>query len=302
MTTPPRLGVALPGIADGGELVASARHAEDLGFESVWIPDLVNAEGAPALEPLTALAVLAGATSRIRLGVGVLVPALRPDALLAAQLATLQRLSGDRAVLGVGIGGPPTASFWSAVGKRDEVKGRRLDAALDHLASLLAGRPTVLEDLPGEPSVTLAPSAAAPEVLVGGQGEVAMRRAIRRSAGWLPSLLSPDELAAATAKLREMALGSAIPEVTVGIRIWDTEDAAALEAFRAAASGVYGMPPEQVDDLVVEGTPPAVEKTLAAYAAAGADRIIVTTIGRDWRRTWDTTRTVANGLSWTGGD
>lgn len=117
MTTPPRLGVALPGIADGGELVASARHAEDLGFESVWIPDLVNAEGAPALEPLTALAVLAGATSRIRLGVGVLVPALRPDALLAAQLATLQRLSGDRAVLGSASvarpplrSGPPSAS------------------------------------------------------------------------------------------------------------------------------------------------------------------------------------------------
>ncbi|GAA1939829.1 LLM class flavin-dependent oxidoreductase [Amycolatopsis minnesotensis] len=302
MTATPRLGVALPGIGDGRDLVASARHAEELGFESVWIPDLLNAEGAPALEPLTALAVLAGATSRIRLGVGVLVPALRPGALLAAQLATLQRLSDDRAVLGVGIGGPPTASFWQAVGKRDEAKGRRLDAALDHLAGLLPGRPTVLEDLPGEPSVTLAPPAAVPEILVGGQGEIAMRRAVRRSAGWLPSLLAPDELAAATAKLREMAPEGAVPEVTVGIRIWDTEDKAALAGFREAATEVYRMPPEAIDDLVVEGTAPAVEETLAAYAAAGADRIIVTTIGRDWRHTWETTRTVAKGLSWTGGD
>lgn len=59
-------------------------------------------------EPLTALAGTAGGTDRIRLGVGVLALAARPLALAAAQIASLQLLSGARLLLGVRLGPPPT--------------------------------------------------------------------------------------------------------------------------------------------------------------------------------------------------
>jgi len=113
-TTPPQLRV-LPGEGGGSgprtgvwlfpdrpapELVRLIVLAEELGLDEVWVGD----EG-PAREPFTVLAAAAGATSRIRLGVGVTNPYLRTPALVATTMLTVHELSGGRAVLGVGAGG-----------------------------------------------------------------------------------------------------------------------------------------------------------------------------------------------------
>ena len=71
----------LPTIAAKGEtlgsVTAAARHAEELGFESVWaIDQLVAGTGAPLLDSLTALTAAAAVTERVKLGVGVLIGAL----------------------------------------------------------------------------------------------------------------------------------------------------------------------------------------------------------------------------------
>ncbi|HEY2241960.1 MAG TPA: LLM class flavin-dependent oxidoreductase, partial [Streptosporangiaceae bacterium] len=89
-----------------GDVPAAARQAEELGFESAWVVDqLVAGTGVPVLDSLTALAGAAAVTSRIRLGVGVLIVPLRPVAWAAKQVATLQYLSGGRVLLGIGAGG-----------------------------------------------------------------------------------------------------------------------------------------------------------------------------------------------------
>jgi alkanesulfonate monooxygenase SsuD/methylene tetrahydromethanopterin reductase-like flavin-dependent oxidoreductase (luciferase family) len=73
----PKIGVFLPPVGermDGfpGDLTASARHAEELGLESVWIVDqLISGSGEPLLESGIALATAAAATTRVRLGFGV---------------------------------------------------------------------------------------------------------------------------------------------------------------------------------------------------------------------------------------
>src|SRR3954452_15900622 len=91
----PAVGVFLPTMTERGEalpdVVAAARHAEDLGFESVWAVDqLVAGTGVPLLDSTVALAAAAGATTRLRLAYGVLIVPLRPVVWVAKEVAALQ--------------------------------------------------------------------------------------------------------------------------------------------------------------------------------------------------------------------
>ncbi len=95
MTTP-AIGVFLPTMSERGEelpdVVAAARHAEDLGFESAWaIDQLVAGTGVPFVDSTVALSAAAAATTRIGLAYGVMIVPLRPVAWAAKQAASLQR-------------------------------------------------------------------------------------------------------------------------------------------------------------------------------------------------------------------
>jgi probable F420-dependent oxidoreductase len=81
------------------------------------------------LEPLTTLSVLAGMTSRIRLGTNILVAALRRPAVLAKSTATLDVLSGGRLDLGVGVGWQ--REEYDAAGLDFDQRGRLLDHSLE---------------------------------------------------------------------------------------------------------------------------------------------------------------------------
>src|SRR4051794_34150326 len=112
------LKLALFGLHRGGSvdpdtLMRRARLAEDAGFESLWVGDHValptgsrGRAGLPAEEPrlevVVALAFIAGITSRVRLGVGVIVLPQRQPVLLAKQLSTLDVLSKGRLIVGIG--------------------------------------------------------------------------------------------------------------------------------------------------------------------------------------------------------
>jgi alkanesulfonate monooxygenase SsuD/methylene tetrahydromethanopterin reductase-like flavin-dependent oxidoreductase (luciferase family) len=140
------VGVVLPtlGARDGSpaDIVAAARHAEDLGFESAWVVDqLVAGTGVPILDSLISLAAAAGATEHIRLGVGVLIVPLRPLVWVAKQVASLQHISGGRLLLGVGAGGDRHKASWAAAGVPRKERGRRTDEALRLLPDLISGRP-----------------------------------------------------------------------------------------------------------------------------------------------------------------
>ncbi|RJL32543.1 TIGR03621 family F420-dependent LLM class oxidoreductase [Bailinhaonella thermotolerans] len=95
-----RFGVVLGSLESSGqELVRRAREAEEAGFDVVLVPDQV---GEPA--PFSTLAAIAGATRRLRVGTYTLNVSFWKPALLAREVATLDRLSGGRFELGLGIG------------------------------------------------------------------------------------------------------------------------------------------------------------------------------------------------------
>jgi len=91
-----------------GPLLAMAERAEAAGFDSVWIGDSITAK--PRHEPLTLMAAIAARTRRVRIGTGVLLPALRRPVVLAHLIATVDRLAEGRVILGVGIVGDNPAS------------------------------------------------------------------------------------------------------------------------------------------------------------------------------------------------
>ena len=147
-----------------------ARRAEAAGWDGLftWDHVVVSWTGEPAYDPWVLLAGAAGVTERIRLGTNVTpVPRRRPH-VLANQVATLDELSGGRAVLGVGIGGD--------VGEL-ELLGEETDARR-RAASLEAALPVIRERWQGP-------------IWVGGDSAPARRRAARFD-GWTTTLLTDE--------------------------------------------------------------------------------------------------------------
>ncbi|MCC6315984.1 MAG: LLM class flavin-dependent oxidoreductase [Thermomicrobiales bacterium] len=100
MTTP-RIAIGLPGTPGVPEMMRIARRAEDLGYESVWV-----AETRFTRDAMTTAAAVALATERVGIGTAVVNPVTRGAVLTAISFATLDELSGGRAILGIGPGSP----------------------------------------------------------------------------------------------------------------------------------------------------------------------------------------------------
>ena len=248
-----KLGVTLRSMGPESSaemLLACARAAEDGGLDDVWVqdhlaipPDYAEGSGGRYLDPLTALAWLAGATQRIGLGTGVLILPYRPPLATAKAIATVQELSGGRLALGVGVGWMD-AEF-RAVGVPRRERGRRTDETLRFLGRCF--REDVVESN-GQPFLFL-PRPERPPFYVGGRPPRALERAARLGDGWMPMGGEPEALAPAIDRLRTLA-----------------EDAGRPEAARVVA--MNGFDPRD---------PPAAVARLHALARAGVTRVVAGT-------------------------
>jgi alkanesulfonate monooxygenase SsuD/methylene tetrahydromethanopterin reductase-like flavin-dependent oxidoreductase (luciferase family) len=281
-----RISTTLPMTRTGVPDIAMARHLEELGYDAVSMADFIVGDGTPGFDATLVLAGAATVTETIRLEFGVLSLPVRPVAWIATQLQTLQHLSGNRVILGVGIGGFPGSPFWRAVGAPLSGRGRWTDAALRALPGLIRGEPTRV----GDEEVVLAPAAVVPPILVGGNSEAAMRRAVLHGDGWVPSLISPPALARKVLRLRELAheLDRAVPSVSVGGHAILVDNPAAVAALTRVLVDVHGMSPEEAAAVPVTGSPAQVAERLHAYAEAGADTVGLGLDGGAWMRQAET--------------
>src|SRR5262245_54023675 len=112
----PTREAVMSGHNETGPLLTMAERAEAAGFDAVWIGDSLIAR--PRHEPLTLMAAIAGRTRRVRLGTGVLLPALRNPVVLAHIVGTLDRAAEGRVILGVGFAAdnPPIRKEFAAAG------------------------------------------------------------------------------------------------------------------------------------------------------------------------------------------
>lgn len=240
---------------------AAARRAEAAGLDSVWVGDHLFFHSAN-LEALVALGAAAGATSRIGLGTGVLLPALREPVVLAKQLASLQAVSEGRLLLGIGVGGEYEAE-WRAVGVDPAQRGARTDEFIEFLSSAWSGRPVdhvgkhYEVHMPG-----LSPAGPMPPVWIGGRADAALRRIQRVGRGWLTVWTSAR-------RMKE-----AVEEFGIRPALLVFADFAGWHA-RPFVAGHYAMPYENMARYVVSGSPPAVAEQLSEFRDLGVDDFVI---------------------------
>jgi probable F420-dependent oxidoreductase len=198
--------------AEGAAAIATA--ADEMGLESIWsvehvvIPDgyqsrypynesgrLPLAEEADIPDPLIWLAYVAGQTRRIRLATGILIVPQRNPLVLAKECASLDRLSGGRFELGIGVGW--LAEEFQALGVPFEDRGGRTDEYCEAMLALWGqekasyhGRYVNFDGAISKPR----PTNGAVPIIVGGHSPAAARRAGRYGNGFFPVSASDDDL------------------------------------------------------------------------------------------------------------
>ncbi|WP_436523257.1 LLM class flavin-dependent oxidoreductase [Actinoplanes sp. HUAS TT8] len=292
-------GLGLP-INDPARLPEWARLAEEDGFATVALLDRLAYDNP---EPLTALAVLAGATERIRLQTEVLLGPLRSTALLAKQVATLDRMSSGRFVLGIGVGG--REDDHAAAGVPLNQRGRILDAQLADLRKIWGGSPYPATDpveagragAAGPENWGLGAGAGAtagigprpvtaggPPILIGGFAPEALRRVARYADGFICA--APPAWAAGLVRTVNEQWDEAgragrprlVGQINVAVGSAETiERGSRAVADYYAFTGRPGWGAPMTD-------PAEIAETVAAYREFGADELIFYCYGDDPRQ------------------
>lgn len=210
-----RIGISTPGVITlpgassdweeamtPAELVAIARAADDLGFdhltcsEHVGIPTaFAPTRGATYYDPVATLGYLAAVTTRIRLATSVIVLGYHHPLAVVKRFATIDRLSGGRVVLGVGVGS--LAEEFDLLGADHTHRGPIADEAIDAIRSAWGAEAPTFHgerfDFDGF-VIRPRPVQAAVPIWVGGRTRRSLTRAVTRADGWMPFGLDPAQL------------------------------------------------------------------------------------------------------------
>jgi probable F420-dependent oxidoreductase len=288
-------GISLPGrgpLAKPDHVLAMAARADALGYASIFVTDHVVLPASMArsvypysatrqlpggaaqdyLEPLVLLGALARTTKRARLGTSVLVVPYRHPLVTAKMLATLDRLSNGRIILGAGTGW--LREEFEALGAPPfEERGAVTDEYLTFMRRVWTTDPVTFRGRYVSVSdVHALPKPAQPggiPVWIGGHTDAAVRRAARLGDGWHPiilrppGLLLPDAYAVRVRQLKDWAreAGRDPQAITLTVRV-------PMEVRPARAKAPAG------DRPLFQGTAAQVMDDIRAYAALGVTHFV----------------------------
>lgn len=221
-----RTGVVLRDPIPWHDLVLVAQTAEQTGYDACFVPEITGREA------FATLAGLAGATSTLRLGTGVVPLTARRLMTTAMGAATVQEISGSRLVLGVGAGAP-------GPGALDRVRSQ-----VTALRSLLAGHAARSEE--GEVRLALEPQDA-PPIWIAALGPRITRLAGAVADGVLLNWCTPDRVRRAREEIARGAGDAGRDPTTITIAVYvraclGHEESVALAALRAATAQYAAMP------------------------------------------------------------
>ncbi len=285
-----RFGIALPNYRPVGTratLTEIAQQAEALGYDSIWATDVVMQTRSPederfayALEAITTVAFLAGVTTRIQLGISVLVLPQRNPIVVAKEVATLDHLSDGRIVLGVGVGYHEMQFRW--LGADFHRRGQRLDEYIQAMRELwTATEPRFEGQYVAFSDAVFLPRPVQPQgppIVIGGSSPAVLRRVARLADGWHPVGLTPAQYAEGMTQIRAIANGRPIEG---SLRIRTVVDRK-LDVKMGGDSAVQ---------VSLDGAPAEIRARIEEYQAAGVDHLVASfesddlpTILEDMRR------------------
>lgn len=210
---------------DSESALELCRRVEAVGFDSVWCGEHViwpsriessypyTPDGVmpgefdtPVPDPLIWLAYVAAAAPTLKLGTCVLVLPQRNPVILAKELATLDRLSGGRVELGIGVGW--MKEEFNALGVDWARRGARTDEYIEAMQALWAGPEAEFHgQFANFSAVTCSPRpvGGAIRIVTGGDSPIAIKRAARVADGYFPGSVDPDKLRTLIADLGDAA-------------------------------------------------------------------------------------------------
>jgi alkanesulfonate monooxygenase SsuD/methylene tetrahydromethanopterin reductase-like flavin-dependent oxidoreductase (luciferase family) len=268
------VGLGLP-ISDPPGLLEWARRADGGPFSTLALLDRLVYENP---EPLVTLAAIAGAVGRIRVQTEVLLAPLREPALMAKQIASLDRLSGGRLTVGIGLGA--RRDDYKAAGIDPHGRGARLDEIMATMRRIWSGEPYEQEIGPIGPAPT---RRGGPEILFGGFKPVTLRRIARFGDGLLCASPIDDmhHFFRATEQEWDAAGRTGRPKLVAQLNAAlgpdETLDEAREEIRRYYSGPEYMNLPPDYTDMVVQRmltTPDEVRDAVNRLTYARADEII----------------------------
>lgn len=263
-------------------VATDAKLAESLGFDFVTTGEHVFFYG-PIGNSLISLATAAGATERIKLMSTITLVPLYPAALLAKQVAALDRVSNGRFNLGVGVGGEYAKEF-EACGVPVGERGARTNESLEVMTRLWTEDEVTFEGkftrLPG---VSLNPRPVQkphPPIWISGRSEAAMRRCARHGTGWLPYMYTPERLSESLVAIDRFAQDAGRQNgIKPGLFIFFAVHEDRTEAIRMASERLSIQYNQDFSRLVgryaLAGNPEDCVARLEEYIEAGAQTIIL---------------------------
>ena len=255
---------------------------EALPIDSLWVGGHVAAPR-PSPEAMVQLARLSALTTRVRVGTGILLLPLYSPAIVAKQVADLDRATGGRVTLGIGVGGEYEQEF-RACGVPIKERGRRTDEAIPLIRRLWTAE-EISHPGPHYPmeKVRIHPApaqAGGPPIIVAGRKPPAMARAAKLGDGWMPYLYSPRAFAESVQRIRELA-AQAGRDLSgfewlqyLFINAGDDPDQARAETAAFLGASYAQDFTSLVDRLAAAGTREQVAARIQAFVDAGARHLI----------------------------
>jgi probable F420-dependent oxidoreductase len=269
-----RIGVGLGrGALTAGELGEVADAIVEVGLDSIWLSEVLTAQG---FDPLVALTYLAARSPRLKLGTTMLLPG-RNLVRLAKALGSLDRLSSGR-LLVTFVPGLAVSPEREAIGFEFQKRGRAIDEALPVLRRLLAGEAVSHDGITGRfEGVALAPMAVQQpiEFWLGGMAPASLERCGRLGDGWLPSLCTPDEADRGRRVIETAAdrAGRSIDPGHFGVSIGYARSPLDEAALGGLARGGRARP-----ELIPVG-PDGLRACISSFVEVGFSKFVVRPIG-----------------------
>ena len=263
-----RIGIGAGGGASPGEL---GRDIVDLGFDSLWLPEILSQ---PGPDPLVGLAYAAAENPRLKIGTTMLLPG-RNLVRLAKQVATLDALSKGRFLLTF-VPGIPRGAERSAVGVDPKQRGALMDEMLPVLRQLWAGQSVShhgaaadFDDLAVLPRPVQDPF----EVWLGGTAPAALSRCGRLADGWLPAMCTPGDAAAGRVVIDAVAAehGRSISPEHFGMSIGYSHQPIDEAVVKRLAPRTNGRP---LGELIPVGLP-ALRALLQEFIGVGFTKFVL---------------------------
>jgi probable F420-dependent oxidoreductase len=223
---------------DPSYFVPLARACEDAGYDGFIVPDSIaypavsdtkypfNPDGSrefledkPFLDPFALISALGAVTERLRFVTFVIKLPIRHPILVAKQVASVAVLTGDR--LALGVGSSPGPEDYELVGVPWAGRGKRMDECIEVIRGLTAGG---WFEYAGEvfdvPRIKISPVPDKPiPVLIGGHGELALKRAAQRGDGWMHGGGDPEALPGLLARLGELRADAGRSDVPFEVHV-----------------------------------------------------------------------------------